>query len=183
MKAGSARNSDEQGSLWAERNEARSLNVQLIEVLRQPGTLEHSRKHGDDASAATGNGRAILSVPNVASTDFAGCAMSDWQASGSDKGAELSVKELVTQANFTAASRIVADVEAASGALVAEDGGARQAGERVAGKLRGECIRCDKEAGIAYGLVELRGGEIPGAEQQIVAPLPAAMGDVHESDA
>src|ERR1700733_9604863 len=166
MKAGPTRGSDEQGSLRAQRQKARSLNVQLIEVLRQPGTLEHPRKHGDDASAATGNGRAILSVPNVASTDFAGCAVSDWQTGGSDQRAELSIKELVTQANFTAASRIVADVEAASGAFVAEDGGARQAGERVAGKLRGECIRCDKKARARYRLVELSCAQIAGPEKK-----------------
>ena len=78
---------------------------------------------------------------------------------------------------------VKAEIETAACSFVAEDGDAGLAGEFVAGQLGGEGVGCNEKMSAAQGLVKLAGGEVAGAEQEIVAPLAAVMFDVHESDA
>ena len=90
---------------------------------------------------------------------------------------------MISEAEFAAASGVVAEVESPSGAFVSEDGDARLACEGVAGDFGSEGIGGNEEMRVADRLVVLGGGEVAGAEEKIVAPFATTMFYVHEGEA
>ncbi len=109
--------------------------------------------------------------------------LTDDSPGAADQRREFPAEDFVAEAKFAAAAGVIAEIETAAGALVAEDGDAGLAGELVAGKLGREGVGCNEEMGVAQGLVKLRGSQVAGAEQEVVTPFSAVMFDVHERNA
>lgn len=154
VEAGSTRGHEEERSLGAGGNEGGSLQVELRDGMGEAGTLQQAGKRGDDARAAAGDGRAILAVPNIAGAEFSGAAADRRQAGAADERGELAVKNLISEAEFTAAP-VVAEIETAAGSFVAEDGDAGLAGKCVAGQLGGEGVRREEKMRGGERLIEL----------------------------
>ena len=119
--------------------------------------------HGDYAQAATGDGGAVLTVPDIACAQFAGTAADCGQSGITDQRSEFAAENFIAEAQFAAAAGVVAEVESASGAFIAKDSYAGLSGESVAGKLGGKSIGRDKEMGETERLIELGCGQIAGA--------------------
>src|ERR1051326_3292895 len=94
--------------------------------------------------------------------------MNDRQTGRAHQRDQLSVKQFIAEAELTAASRIVADVETASSALISEDSDAGQAAERIATVLGSEKIRSNKQSRLTDGLIVLSRCKIAGTEKKIV---------------
>jgi hypothetical protein len=117
------------------------LHLELIDGVGESGALQYARKAGDDAQAATGNGGAILAIPNIAGAEFSGAAADRGQPGVADERVKFAAEDLVSPAQFAAAASVIAEIETASGAFVAKDGDAGLTAELVAGKLGGEYRR------------------------------------------
>ena len=132
VEGGSAGSVEEQGGLGAGRNERGGLYVELIEGMNERGALKHAGEGGDDTSSGTGDGGAVLAVPDVAQAELASATCDAGKSGTAHERGKFGGEDLVSEAEFTAAAGVVAEIEAASGTLVAEDGDAGLSGE-------GEC--------------------------------------------
>src|SRR5260370_27414676 len=128
--------------------------------MSEPRALQHVGDGGNDARSAAGDGGTILAVPNIAGAEFSRAAAGDGKSGAADQGREFSTEDLVAKPEFAALAGVVADVEASAGALVAKDGDAALAGERVARQLRPEGVARDEEMGVANGLVKPPGCQV-----------------------
>ena len=70
-----------------------------------------------------------MAVPHVTRAEFASAAADDGQPGIANQRTQLAIEDLVPDTEFAAASRVIANIEAAPGALIAEDGNPRQARE------------------------------------------------------
>src|SRR5580658_6348748 len=147
------------------------------------GALQDARKIRHDTKAAAGDAGAILAIPDVAQAEFAGVAADDGKSGAADEGVEFAAEDFVAETDLAAAAGVVAEIEAAPGAFVAEHGDASLSGEGIAGEFGGEREGRDEETAHGQGLVKLGSGEIAGAEKKIVAPFAAVAVNIHESDA
>src|SRR5580698_4558566 len=143
--------------------------------MRDAGSLQNAGKAGYDAGAATGNRGTIVTIPNIADAEFSGAAAQGGQSGAADQRGQLSAEDLISEAEFTAAAGVVAEIETASGTLVAENSDASLAGEFVARIFGSEGIGRDKKMGVAQGLVKLAGSQVAGAEQEVITPLSVVM--------
>src|SRR6266576_2594705 len=183
MKCCSAGGINKKRGLVAQTHEVGTLHVQLPDGVCQTRTLQHARGCRDNARAATGDGGAILAVPNETGPEFARTAVNNGQTGSSDQWSQLSFKELVTDTKFAVASGIETNVEAATGALVAEHRDAGEPAERIAGPLGHEDVGRHEYPRLSQRLIILSGRQITGAEQKIRSPLTSAMKQIHERDA
>src|SRR5438309_8488627 len=99
--------------------------------MRHARALQHARSRRHDSQAFAGNARAVQAVPDVTGAEFSGAAADDGEAGAADQRAETAAEDFVAPAQFAAAAGIVADVEAAAGALVAEDGDPSESAKRI----------------------------------------------------
>src|SRR5450755_746409 len=101
-------------------------------------TLQYPCEVGGKARAATGNRRTVLSVPHVAQTKFAGAAAHGGQSRAADQWIEFPGKDFVAQPHRAGPAGVVAEVEAAVGVLVGENGEPLISGESVGGRFGGK---------------------------------------------
>src|SRR5580692_432447 len=82
-----ARDVEEERSQAPDGNKISRLQIELPDGMRLPRTLQHTRERSNDAAAAAGNRRTVLSVPYITRSEFTGAAVDDGQACGSDQRA------------------------------------------------------------------------------------------------
>src|SRR5262250_1719878 len=96
----------------------RALNLELRDWLGQSWALQHARKRRNQASAATGNRRAILPIPHESCTELSRAAVDDGKSGDSNQRRQLPLEQFVSQAKFTSPAGIEAEIEAPTRALV-----------------------------------------------------------------
>jgi len=160
VKGTSAGGGNKQGRLLAEGNKRRGLHLQLVDGMDQPRALQHAGKVGDNASAGAWNRRTVLPIPHIAGSKFSGASAERWQAGAADEGSEFAAEDFIAEAQFTASSRVVSDIETAAGSLVAEDSHASLAAEGVSRQFGSEGIGRDEKMTARQRLIKLAGGEI-----------------------
>src|SRR5579863_3845199 len=151
--------------------------------MRQAGALQHARRRRHNAQAFAGNAGTVLPVPDIAGAEFPGAAAGDGKTRAADQRTQAAAEDFVPPAQFAAPAGVVADVKAASGALVAEDCNPGNSSKRIARVLGCEGIGSHKESRLPQRLVELGRRQIAGTEKKIAAPLAPAVGEVHKSKA
>src|SRR4029077_9579206 len=114
------RDVEEQRRFRPDRNKTGSLYIELSNGMRQSRTLQHARDGDDHAHTAAGHRGTVLTIPHVARAKFAGAAVDDGQTRGPDQRTQLAIEDFISDAEFTAPSGVVANIETASGPFVAE---------------------------------------------------------------
>src|ERR1700722_8478488 len=183
LKCGSRGSPEDQRGLRSGGNEGKSLRLELTHGLNDSRTLQNSRKSSGDAAAASGNGRIVLIIPNIARAKLSRAAAKSGQAGAANQGRKFSAEDFITKAQLATAPESVAEVKASPGTFVAEHGNASLTGKSVARQLGDECKRRNEEMRVRDRLVELRCGQIARSEQQVIAPFAAVMLNVHKRDA
>src|ERR1700722_7340034 len=114
------------------------MHFELGNGMGEPRALQHARGGDRHTGSGARDRRTVLSVPDVTRAKFASAAADDGEARIANQRTQFSVEDFVSDAEFAAASGVVTNVKAAAGALIAEDGDASQAGERIARVLGGK---------------------------------------------
>src|SRR4051794_17391796 len=150
--------------------------------MRNTGALQNARNGRHCTSSPAWHGGTVLAIPDITGAELPRASVDNGKAGRADEWSELCVENFITDAEFATPPGCQSEIETAAGALVTEDCDASEASERVAGKLGGKGIRRHKEMRASERLVVFAGRQVARTKKQVIAPLAAAMGKVHEGD-